>query len=233
MKSLSLLISLFVLSVVACGADNSTHYVIFLQNKILEDMPDSAFNQQYGSYEYDAIKAAFQDRGYVLYSEERPYGTDPDHYSWLVARQVDSLLKEGISPESISVVGTGKGALITMLTSAHIRNDQVRYVVLSGCNELVAHYFNIDLYGTVLSIREKTDYVWVSCDAIKDASKGVYRYEEVELNTGLQNGYLYKPMNEWLSLVYAWVEMYTSSLPLLYLLIFRNLQSLRQHSRKT
>jgi len=170
-------------------------------------MPDSAFNHQYGSYEYEAIKEAFRSRGYVLYSDERPYGTDPDQYSWLIAKQVDSLLKEGIAPESISVVGSGKGALITMLTSAHIRTNEVKYVVLSGCNELVAQYFHIELFGTILSVHEKTDEFWVSCDAIKEASKDVYKYKEVELNTGLKNGYLYKPMEEWLTLVYEWVEM--------------------------
>ncbi len=170
-------------------------------------MPDSAFNHQYGNYEYEAIKNAFRSRGYVLYADERPYGTDPDQYSWLIAKQVDSLLKEGIAPESISVVGSGKGALITMLTSAHIRTNKVKYVVLSGCNELVAHYFHIELFGTILSVHEKTDDVWVSCNAIKEASKDVYKYKEVVLNTGLKNGYLYKPMEEWLTLVYEWVEM--------------------------
>lgn len=206
MKQLVLLLLLFSLSLSVSAAD-STHHVFFLHNKILEDMPDSAFNQQYGVYEYEAIVAAFKSRGYEVYAEERTYGTDPDQYSWQIAKSVDSLLKVGVSPESISVVGTGKGALITMLSSAHIRSNEVRYVVLSGCNELVAQYFHIDLYGTILSVREKTDHFWVSCDAIKEASKGVYKYKEVELNTGLKNGYLYKPMDEWLTLVYDWVEM--------------------------
>lgn len=170
-------------------------------------MADSAYNNVYGKYEYGSIVGALQGRGYTVYSERRPYGTDADHYSWLVAKKVDSLLKLGVAPENITVVGTGKGALITMLTSAHVRQKKVRYVVLSGCNEIVADYFNINLYGTILSVHERTDYVWVSCDRIKKASKGVYKYKEVELNTGLQNGYLYKPLDEWLSLVYQWVEM--------------------------
>lgn len=170
-------------------------------------MPDSAFNQQYGKYEYTGIIAALKARGYVVYTEERPFGADPDYYSWQVAKAVDSLLKQGVSPEYITVVGSGKGALITMLASSHIRKNDVKYVVLSGCNQLVSHYFHINLYGTILSVHEKTDNVWVSCEAIKEASKDVYKYKEVELNTGLQNGYLYKPMDEWLALVYEWVEM--------------------------
>lgn len=182
-------------------------HVFFLHNKILEDMPDSAFNQQYGRYEYAEIVSAFQKRGYVLYAEERPYGADPDYYSWQVAKKVDSLLKMGVPAEHITVVGSGKGALISMLASSHIRMNDVKYVVLSGCNQLVANYFHIDLYGTILSVREKTDDVWISCEAIREASKGVHKYKEVELNTGLKNGYLYKPMDEWLALVYEWVEM--------------------------
>lgn len=202
-----LLFILFLLATHGSYATDSTRHVFFLHNKILEDMPDSAFNNQYGMYEYEAIVHALRDRGYVVYTEERPYGTDPDQYSWLVAKKIDSLLKDGVSPESITVVGSGKGALITMLTSAHIRKNEVKYVVLSGCNQLVAQYFHIELYGTVLSVHEKTDNVWVSCDNIKQASSGVYIYKEVELNTGLKNGYLYKPMDEWLALVYEWVEM--------------------------
>lgn len=206
MKQLLLIFSMLMAIGQSYAAD-STHHVFFLHNKILEDMPDSAFNHQYGTYQYNSIVGAFTQRGYVVYAEERPYGTDPDHYSWLVAKKVDSLLKDGVSPESITVIGSGKGALITMLTSAHIRKNEVKYVVLSGCNQLVANYFHIDLHGTILSVHERTDDIWVSCDAIKNASTGVYKFKEVELNTGLKNGYLYKPMDEWLTLVYEWVEM--------------------------
>lgn len=188
-------------------AEDTSHHVFFLHNKILEDMPDSAFNHQYGAYEFNGIVSALKERGYVVYAEERPYGTDPDQYSWLVAKSIDSLLKEGVQGKNITVVGSGKGALITMLASSHIRKDEVKYIVLSGCNQIVANYFHIDLFGTILSVTEKSDDVWVSCDAIKNASSGVYKFKEVQLDTGLKNGYLYKPMDEWLSLVYAWVEM--------------------------
>lgn len=202
-----LFLPIFILSVFSTHAADSTHHVFFLHNKILEDMPDSAFNQQYGFYEYESIISSLADRGYIVYTEQRSYGTDPDQYSWLVAKKVDSLLKLGVSPENITVVGSGKGALITMLTSSHIRKNNVKYIVLSGCNQLVARYFHIDLHGTFLSVHERTDNVWVSCDAIKESSTGVYFFKEVELNTGLKNGYLYKPMDEWLTLVYDWVEM--------------------------
>ncbi len=212
MKCLLTIISSLLISITvqAKGIDStlySTNHVFFLHNKVLEDMSDSAYNSDYGAYEYSSIINALKGRGYTVYAERRPYGTDADHYSWLVAKKVDSLLKLGVAAESITVVGTGKGALITMLTSAHVRDKNVRYVVLSGCNELVAQYFHIDMHGTFLSVHEKTDYVWVSCEEIKEASKGVYRFKEVELNTGLSNGYLYKPLDEWLSLVYQWVEM--------------------------
>lgn len=206
MKKLIPLFLLMIFSAAGFAAD-STHHVFFLHNKILEDMPDSAFNQQYGVYEYTGIIKALRERGYIVYADERPFGTDPDQYSWVVARQVDSLLKLGVEPGRITIVGSGKGALITMLSSSHIRKDEVRYILLSGCNDIVANYFHIDLFGTILSVTEKSDNVWISCDAIKNASTGVYKFKEVELHTGLKNGYLYKPMDEWLSLVYDWVEM--------------------------
>lgn len=203
-----LLLALFCLTITsAIWAADTTRHVFFLHNKIMEDMPDSAFNHQYGAYEYGGIINALKQRGYIVYANERPYGTDPDQYSWLVAKSIDSLLKDGVAGGNITVVGSGKGALITMLASSHIRKDEVKYIVLSGCNEMVANYFHIDLFGTILSVTEKSDDVWISCDAIKNASSGVFKFKEVQLNTGLKNGYLYKPMDEWLSLVYDWVEM--------------------------
>lgn len=170
-------------------------------------MPDSAFNNQYGYYEYERIVQQLSERGYTLYAEQRPYGTDVEQYSWQIAKQIDSLLKENVLAKNITIVGTGKGALIAMLASAHIRHKDVRLVVLSGCNKIVASYFHIELYGTILSIHEKTDDIWVSCQPLRDISTGVHIFKEVELNTGLKNGYLYKPLDEWLTLVYDWVEM--------------------------
>lgn len=203
---LSILLAIPSMSIAAPPKDSVNH-VFFLHNKIYEDMADSVYNNQYGKYEYHKIIDALNARGYLLYAEERPYGTDPDQYSWMVAKKIDSLLKQDVPPSRITVVGSGKGALITMLTSSHVRNNKVRYVVLSGCNELVSDYFYIDMHGTFLSVYENTDNVWTSCDKIKEASKDVYEYKEVALNTGLKNGYLYKPMDEWLQLVYSWVEM--------------------------
>lgn len=170
-------------------------------------MPDSAYSVQYGDYEYDKIVDAIKAKGYTVYSERREKNTDPNYYSWHVAKQVDSLKKAGVKSGNITVVGSGKGALIAMLASGHIRDGLVRYVILSNCNEAISEYFHIDMYGTVLSVYEESDYVWQSCKHIIDESKGVYKYKEVALHTGLRNGYLYKPLPEWLDLVYNWIEM--------------------------
>ncbi len=187
-------------------ASDSTKHVFFLHNKILEDMPDSAYSSQYGVYEYDKIIAAFASRGYVLYADERPEDADPDQYSWILARSIDSLMKLGVQPENISVVGSGKGALIAMLASDHVRVGKVRYVLLSGCNKWVATYFYIDLHGSFLSIYEKSDHVWSSCDNIRLSSTGIQKFKEIELTTGLKGGYTYRPIDAWLQPVFSWIE---------------------------
>ncbi|MCB0698941.1 MAG: hypothetical protein KDC11_03800, partial [Chitinophagaceae bacterium] len=160
---------------------DTTNHVFFLHNKILEDMPDNPYSNQYGKYEFDAIVNSFSQKGYVVHARIRPENADPDQYSWLVAKSIDSLLKLGVSPRRITIVGTGKGALIAMLASDHIRVKDVKYVIVGGCNKWVSKYFHIDAHGTILSIYERTDHVWNSCDSIMTHSHGVYKYDEIEL----------------------------------------------------
>jgi hypothetical protein len=55
----------------------------------------------------------------------------------------------------------------------------------------------LDFYGNILSIYEKSDAAG-SCQLHTKNSKGIQQYKEIALNTGLKHGFLYKPLPEWL-----------------------------------
>lgn len=54
----------------------------------------------------------------------------------------------------------------------------------------------VNLHGNVLSIYEKTDLARSRQNYRADAA-GINAWKEVEVNTGLKHGSLYRPLKEW------------------------------------
>ena len=124
-----------------------------------------------------------------------------------MVNQIDGLVKKGVSPNDITVVGASKGAIISMLISTYLRNKNVNFVFIGGCDdEIFKNFPDIHFYGNVLSIYEKTD-VEGSCSKFQHKSDTtINHYKEIELNTGLRHGYLYKPMDEWIQPAIKWAN---------------------------
>lgn len=202
MRILFTIITFFI--ALAVRAD-SKHYVFYLHGAIVEGTTEDPSSSAYGVYEYSNIIKALKDKGYIVYSEVRPSGTDVKQYAEKIKLQIDSLKKAGVASNDICVVGASKGALITMLVSGLVKDKSVKYVVMAACNEGNKNSYNIDLYGQVLSIYEKSDGIGKSCEAIKLNSKGISRYKEIQINTGLGHGFLYKPLTVWMKPVEDWV----------------------------
>ncbi|MEO8276954.1 MAG: hypothetical protein ABI639_12105 [Thermoanaerobaculia bacterium] len=192
--------------------DPALRYVVYLHGRIVEDQGRKAVSPELGPYQFDEIVAALQTAaggdGSVVVAELRKKDADASRSATHTAMEIRRLLAGGVAASAITVVGASKGGVIAMLVSTQVENDDVGYAILGGCSEdVVKGMFGgrISLHGRVLSIFEKTDPIGRSCQAILSGSKGLKQSAELELNTRLRHGFLYKPLVEWVAPVEAWI----------------------------
>lgn len=186
--------------------DTGARYLFYLHGKIIEDQGVRPTDPKFGVYEYEEILNTFEKRGFVVISEARGKDTDPKQYATKVVGQIGTLLRAGVPPSHITVVGASKGAVITMLVSTLLRNRNVNFVIMANCNDWVLSNFEIDLYGNVLSIYDVNDEFGGSCQKFFDKATGLNSHKEVELKVGTGHAVLYKPLKEWVEPVDEWAK---------------------------
>ena len=182
-------------------------YVFFLHNRFLEEYSLSARHPEYGQCEYKAIMDAFGQKGFVVISELRPAGTDASEYARKVVKQIDSLMtKRRVAAGDITVVGTSKGGYIAQYVSGYLKNKDVNYVFVGSCDDDMKENPKVQYYGNVLSIYERSDR-WHSCQQMRvQSGEHVTRFKEIELNTGVKHGFLYKALDEWIGPAVQWAK---------------------------
>ena len=184
------------------------NYIFFLHNRFVEEFDLEEKHPEYGKAEYHEIVAKFRKDGFVVISEKRKKGTDPKVYALKVKAQIDSLLKTGVEPNHITVIGTSKGGYIAQYISTYLKNPEVNFVFI-GCfsqNDVTTHP-EINLCGNVLSIYEASDSLGRSGIKRVESSKfTVKQFTEIELKTGLKHGFLYHPMKEWIVPCELWAK---------------------------
>ncbi|MCD6019632.1 MAG: hypothetical protein K0S53_2753 [Bacteroidetes bacterium] len=184
--------------------------VFYLHGKIVENKGPNAVDSinGYGAYKYFDILDSLKKRNFTVMSEVRKANTNVTSYAQIVAGQIDSLLKRHIQPQHITVIGASKGSIIAMYVSTYVKNKDVNYVFMGACDdEIYSQRSDILFYGNILSIYEKSDSLnGVSCHKFRDRSKAMPQYKEIELNTGLRHGFIYKPIREWLEPATSWAN---------------------------
>src|SRR5690348_1398109 len=146
------------------------HYLFYLHGKIVEDQGIPAVDtvNGFGTYQYEDILNTFKGAGFTVLSEVRQKNTDPVEYAHKMVNQIDSLIKNGVDANNITVVGASKGAIISMLISSYLKNKDVNFVLLAGCmNNLLQAFPDIQFCGNILSIYEKSDDIGHSCADFK------------------------------------------------------------------
>lgn len=187
-------------------AKDGMKYLFYLHNKYMELVDLKEDHPEYGRMEYHEIISAFQEEGFTVISEIRAKDTDGDQYAQKVKGQIDSLLKKGVKPSNITVLGTSKGGYICWKVSSLMKNKQMNFVIIGVCSEgLLNSNPNDDLYGNVLSIYERSDELGKSCASFKERTGNkIVHYKEIELNTGKKHGFLYKALREWIAPSVKW-----------------------------
>ena len=201
-------LSLLLLALVVTSATGQAtpRYLIYLHGRIIETAGRHPTDSTYGTYEYDAILDSLRRPGVVVLSDQRPPGTDSDSFAAHVARQVDSLLRLGVSPRAITVVGFSKGGWIAILASNRLQNREISFVFMAACGPWAFDPPDLHVAGRLLSIYETSDSLGVSCAPMfAHRSPGSY-VEEIALSLGLGHGTFFQPRSAWLAPVMAWAE---------------------------
>lgn len=195
-----------VLSGVPQKIDKNARYLIYLSGYIVHAGDLRPTSPKFGVYEYEQILNALkQSSGSVVISEARPQTEDIESYAAKVAEQVRQMLKSGVPPQNISVVGASQGGWIAMLMSTYLKNRDLNYVVIGACGADDGFLKLVDLHGSLLFIVEKTDRFPISsCQRFSADATGLVDYKELEVNTGQQHGFLYRPMKEWIEPAVEW-----------------------------
>ena len=189
---------------VPAAVDLGRRYLFYLHGKIVEEgrRPTSP---EHGVYEYDEILDRFLEAGFVVISEQRAKDTDVAQYGQKVAGQVRRLIKAGVSPANITVVGASQGGWMAMLASTYLKNRNVNYVFISVCRADPGFLSLVDLHGNVLFIKEQSEPP-SDCARFRADATGIRRYQEIMLNTGLRHGFLFRPLYAWLGPTLNWAR---------------------------
>lgn len=181
---------------------SDTHYVFYLHGKISEGAGPRPNHPRFGIYEYEAILLALKERGYTVIAEQRKANTDVDTYAIDLATQINRLLSQAVPADRITVIGFSKGGRIAQAVSAKLESS-IRYVLLASCPKSGQ---GPQLHGKVLSIREKSDPLVGSCNALFVGSPDIDEHKEVLIEIGGGHGAFYEPDKAWLRPLGEWIE---------------------------
>lgn len=185
---------------------HSYNYIFFLHNKYIEENDLEISHPEYGKAEYNNIIKAFQNDNFIVISEKRKRNTNVKDYAKQVCIKIDSLHKIGVKSNHITVIGTSKGGYIAQYVSTFMKNPKLNFVFI-GCFQEndITRLPDINYCGNILSIYEKSDEFGVSAKSRKKTSNlKISNFKEIQLNTNLKHGFLFKPLKEWINPSKKW-----------------------------
>lgn len=184
------------------------NYIFFLHNKFIEENDLNIEHPEYGKAEYSEIINSFKKDGFIVLSEKRKKNTDPEEYAKKIVSQIDSLLKVGVKPNHITIIGTSKGGYIAQYVSTFSANPNLNFVFIDCYQETdIQNYPKINFCGNILTIYEKSDILGVPAIKRKTTSKlKINNFKEIELNTNLKHGFLFKALKEWMEPCKMWAK---------------------------
>ncbi len=187
--------------------DPRAKYLFYMHGMIVENEGIRPTSPLYGVYEYEQILDTLASKGFIVISEARPRGTIPTQYAAKVAGQINALLKAGVSPRHITVVGASRGGAIAIAVSSQLKNRDINYVIMAACgNSDIYKTFRADLWGNVLSIYDYKDSVG-PCEQFFAKATGLNRHRQIEVKLGVGHGLLYRPFKEWVDPVVEWANL--------------------------
>ena len=202
-------IALFIYVLLFAQCDFSiveNRHIFYLHGRIIEVQGINAVSEQFGSYQYNDIIAALEKSGAVVHHELRTDSTSFEAFCLRLSRQIDHLVEGGVLANQITVIGASKGGVMAM-NIAHQNEQPINYVLLAANNEAIERENDWNLHGRILGIYEKTDKLsnkdyeyWII------GSTYAKVFKQLQINTGLGHGFLYRPLREWLEPALNWTK---------------------------
>ena len=203
--AIALFLTIFLIT---CQPPVEKKHLFFFHNRFLEEHNVDEKHAQYGRVEYHEILKSFKHAGFEIYSEQRKGNVNARDYAANTCKQIDSLLRAGVSSYSITVVGTSKGGYIAQYVSTIMQNPDLNFVFVACYrNTDIDEFPEIKYCGNILTIYEKSDPFGVSASARRLSSTcDIKNFKEIELDTGLKHGFLFKALDEWLKPTINWAN---------------------------
>lgn len=203
-----LITALFNFSSFSQSSNKDQRYIFFLHNAYIEQNPLDVPHPEYGKAEYNEILSSFKKDNFIVFSEIRKKNTNAPEYAKKIVKQIKDLLKKGISPNKITIIGTSKGGYIAQYVSTYLSNPDVNFVFIGCFRDVdIQEIPDINFCGNILTIYEKSDIYGVSAIKRKETSKlKINHFKEIELHTNLKHGFLYKAADNWIALSKKWAN---------------------------
>ena len=200
------LLSLFLLLLFVNNSIAKKH-IIFLHNKFLETHTINDPHPKYGKVQLNEINQKFKKAGFSVLINKRHSSTDHDSAVNQVIHQIDSIHKTNLK-DTITVIGTSKGGYLAQMVSSKLKNPKINFVFIGSFQQSdIKEYPNINFCGNILTIHEKSDPFGVSAIARKQTSKlPIPNFKEIELNTGLNHGFLFQALDSWITPCIKWAN---------------------------
>ena len=180
-------------------------YVFYSHGLIVEGSNPTPINPRWGLYDFPEVKAALASEQYNLIAYHRAKNTKPREFARKLAADVNLLIKQGVKPGDISLVGFSRGGEITILASSYIQSKDINIILLATCNTFMKGHAEFIVIGNFHSIYETSDGNG-SCQFLMAQSNKVNTMEEIAISTGEEHGAFYRPMTEWVVPLKAWLE---------------------------
>lgn len=208
MKISLLIIILFCSTLFAFGNTNDDRFIFFLHNRFLEEHELNELHPEFGRTEYKEIIAQFKKSNFTVISEKRSGNVNARDYAIKINTQIDSLIQSGVKPQNITIVGTSKGGYIAQYVSTLANNQDLNFVFIASFRDHdIQNIPEINYCGNILTIYEKSDPYGVSAlERKKTSSCDIQQFKEIELNTGMRHGFLFKPLKEWIEPTIKWAK---------------------------
>ncbi|MTH14539.1 Mbeg1-like protein [Flavobacterium sp. LC2016-01] len=202
------LLIIFFSVLASAQGDKDQKYIFFLHNAFVEQNDLSVAHPEYGKAEYNEILASFRKDNFIVYSEIRSKNTNAAEYAKKIVKQIKALLKKGVSANKITIIGTSKGGYIAQYASTYLANPDVNFVFIGCFRDVdIEQAPEINFCGNILTIYEKSDIYGVSAIKRKETSKlKINHFKEIELNTNLKHGFLYKALDLWIAPCKKWAN---------------------------
>lgn len=186
-------------------------YMFYIHDDIVNARNVTPSHPEFGRYEYEEIVNRLATEGYTVISYPREQGAHPYLYAEETVEDIRRLLRAGVPPRHVSVVGAGRGGAIAVLILRELQEPDINVVLLNTCTDAFTQFWigNDELIaGTVLSIYHPGDGKKSSCGEYfrHCGSERIPLRREIELGEQSSPGFYFQPGIDWVLPTVLWAS---------------------------